>query len=75
LNRNRRKARKPTRRKYEQDIGPADDRERTALNIQVVVPFDLNKDWNIISRTNLPVRQQQDSFSGAGDNVLMSVTE
>lgn len=51
---------------YDQNIGPNDDGERFTLNIQPVVPFDLNQDWNIISRTILPVINQDDIYPGAG---------
>lgn len=36
-------------------IGAGEDIRRTSLNIQPVVPFRLNRDWNLISRTILPV--------------------
>jgi hypothetical protein len=49
------------------DIGPAEDGERWTLNIQPVIPFDLNEEWNLISRTILPVISQDDIFPGAGD--------
>lgn len=60
---------------YEQDIGPLDEGSRTILNIQPVLPFSLNDDWNVISRTILPVVSQSDiapglgSQSGVGDIV------
>ena len=50
----------------ERDIGPARDGSRTLLNIQPVVPFSLNADWNLISRTIVPVVWQDDIFPGAG---------
>ncbi len=50
----------------ERNIGPARDGSRTLLNIQPVVPFGLNADWNLISRTILPVVWQDDIFPGAG---------
>lgn len=50
----------------ERNIGPARDGTRTVLNIQPVVPFSLNAEWNIISRTILPVVWQDDIFPGAG---------
>ena len=50
----------------ERNIGPARDGTRTLLNIQPVVPFSLNADWNIISRTIVPVVWQDDIFPGAG---------
>ena len=51
---------------YDQNIGRARDGNRWLLNIQPVVPFDLNADWNIISRTILPVVWQDSIFPGAG---------
>ncbi len=56
----------PFQLNYDQDIGPDDDGERWTLNVQPVVPVDLNADWNIISRTILPVTQQSDIYPGAG---------
>lgn len=35
-------------------------------NIQPVIPFDLGKDWNVISRTILPVIDQE-GFAATGD--------
>jgi hypothetical protein len=48
-------------------IGPNDDGWRYQLNIQPVVPISLGADWNVISRTILPVIYQDDIFPGAGD--------
>ena len=59
---------------YDQDIGPADDGERITLNIQPVVPFELNDQWNLISRTILPVIHQDDIFPGAGDQTGLGDT-
>lgn len=50
------------------DIGPADRGERWTLNIQPVIPISLNDDWNLISRTIVPVLAQQDIFPGAGSH-------
>jgi hypothetical protein len=41
-----------------------DDGERWTLNVQPVIPFDLGEDWNLISRTILPVIAQQDVIPG-----------
>ncbi len=57
----------PFQLNYDQNIGPADDGDRWTLNIQPVVPFELNADWNLISRTILPVISQDEIFPGAGD--------
>ena len=56
----------PLQLNYDQDIGPADDGDRWLLNVQPVVPFDLNDDWNVISRTILPLVRQSNIFPGAG---------
>jgi len=52
------------------DIGPW-ERTQNILNIQPVIPFTLNDDWNLITRTILPVvyqpvGQDDDEF-GLGD--------
>lgn len=39
---------------------------RTTLNIQPVIPLTLGQDWNLISRTIVPVVYQDDVVSGAG---------
>lgn len=51
---------------YDGKIGARDQGGRTTLNIQPVVPFALNSDWNIISRTILPVISQWDVGPGTG---------
>jgi len=56
----------PFQLNYDTDIGPADEGDRWTLNIQPVVPFSLSQDWNLISRTILPVIWQDDIFAGAG---------
>jgi len=52
---------------YDSNLGADDSGERYLLNIQPVVPFSLNDDWNLISRTILPVISQNDVFPGDGD--------
>ena len=56
----------PLQLNYDQDIGPGDDGQRYALNIQPVIPVSLNADWNVISRTILPVMVQDDVYPGEG---------
>jgi hypothetical protein len=51
---------------WDQKIGPADDGTRYLLNVQPVVPVTLNDDWNLISRTIVPVVSQRHIFPGAG---------
>ncbi len=48
-------------------IGPNNKGKRYTLNLQPVIPFSINKDWNLISRTIVPLVHQSDIFSGSGD--------
>lgn len=48
-------------------IGSADDGCRTFVNVQPVVPLSLSEDWNLISRTIVPIVYQNDIFPGSGD--------
>lgn len=56
----------PLQLNYDENIGSQDDGERITLNIQPVVPMGLNAEWNLISRTILPIIDQSDIFPGAG---------
>lgn len=51
---------------YDENIGPVDGGKRSVLNIQPVIPISLNDDWNVISRTIVPLIDQQDIFPGSG---------
>ena len=56
----------PFQLNYDQNIGRARDGDRWSLNIQPVIPFDLSQDWNLISRTIVPLVRQDDIFPGSG---------
>jgi hypothetical protein len=56
----------PLQANYDEKIGPAREGDRFTLNIQPVIPIELNKDWNVISRTILPITNQHDIFPGSG---------
>jgi len=62
---------------YDKDLGPTEKGDRILLNVQPVIPFELNTDWNIISRTIIPVIKLQDVPPGNDEdglgNVLQSV--
>jgi hypothetical protein len=47
-------------------IGP-NNRTRNDLNFQPVVPFTLNSEWNLITRTILPILKQP-TLSPTSDN-------
>lgn len=55
----------PLQFNYDSDIGLSDG-HRYTLNIQPVIPFQLNDDWNFISRTIVPAITQENVFPGAG---------
>src|SRR5688572_7424664 len=55
--------------------GPNDDGFQYKLNVQPVIPFGLNEDWKIISRTIVPYIYQEDRIgtgtqSGLGDSTV-----
>lgn len=52
---------------WDDDIGPVDGGSRLTLNVQPVIPVSLSDDWNLISRTIVPVIDQEDVFPAAGD--------
>jgi hypothetical protein len=56
----------PIQMNYDRDIGPLDDGWKLQTNVQPVLPFRLTPDWNLISRTIIPVISQEDIFPGAG---------
>lgn len=63
---------------YDSNIGPNRDGDKFYTNVQPVVPTQLNADWNVISRTIVPIVSQNDiapnsgSQTGVGD-ILQSV--
>ena len=57
----------PFQYNYDENIGPNDDGDRHTLNFQPVMPFDLNEDWNLISRTILPIIDQTNIAPRSGN--------
>jgi hypothetical protein len=51
---------------FNERIGPLDNGKQYYLNVQPVIPISLNADWNVISRTILPIVNQNDIAPGAG---------
>ncbi|MDX1381397.1 MAG: hypothetical protein R3233_09765, partial [Xanthomonadales bacterium] len=64
----------PFQLNWDDSLGPFDDGDRWLLNVQPVIPVSLNDDWNLISRTIVPLVDvdfgsgQQDA-AGLGDVV------
>ena len=48
---------------WEQGVGP-DEQTRFVLNVQPVMPFTLNQDWNLIARAITPLFSQSPLFEG-----------
>ncbi|BHH86207.1 transporter [Desulforhopalus sp. 52FAK] len=56
----------PVQMNYDSNIGPSDEGTKIQTNIQPVIPFGLNEEWNIITRTIMPVIYQEDIVPDAG---------
>jgi hypothetical protein len=65
----------PIQVNYDKDIGPQEEGSKWVINIQPVIPFSMNENWNIITRTIMPLIDQEDipvpgqGESGLGDIV------
>lgn len=65
----------PFQLNVDRGLGPTGDGTRTVLNIQPVVPVTIAPEWNLISRTILPVVRLEDAtprggvVGGLGDTV------
>lgn len=64
----------PFQLNWDQNIGIGEEGERVTLNVQPVIPFRLNDDWNLISRTIIPFVSLDDvppgnDTTGTGDIV------
>jgi len=63
----------PFQYNYDQNYGPDDDGSKSVLNIQPVWPFSIGDNWNLITRTIIPLVDQKDlpikgeDTSGLGD--------
>lgn len=56
----------PIQYNYQDNLGPNKDGKKSLMKIQPVVPFSISEDWNLITRTIIPVVQTQDMYPGAG---------
>jgi hypothetical protein len=65
----------PIQANYDEDFGIDDEGAVLRINVQPVIPFSIGQDWNLISRTILPVLNFDDvplpgsSEFGLGDTV------
>jgi len=56
----------PIQVNFDNDIGVNDQGSKITTNIQPVIPFEINKDLNLITRTIVPVVHQDEVFPGQG---------
>jgi hypothetical protein len=56
----------PLQLNHDRDIGATRAGERWTLNVQPVVPIELAPDWNLISRTVVPLVTQDEIVPGSG---------
>lgn len=54
----------PLQYNYDDKFGADDKGTKSVLNIQPVIPFSLNDNWNLITRTIVPLVDQKDIPSG-----------
>ncbi len=65
----------PIQANFDQNYGADDQGEVWRVNVQPVIPISINEDWNIISRTIVPIIEQSNftdksrNKSGLGDTV------
>jgi hypothetical protein len=65
----------PIQMNYDENFGVDNEGSILRTNVQPVIPFSLNEEWNLISRTILPIVDQKDfpapgvSEFGLGDTV------
>lgn len=57
----------PLQANFDPDVGADKAGRRFTLNVQPVIPISINRDWNMISRTILPIIDQNNVVPGAGD--------
>lgn len=66
----------PIQVNYDQNIGPDEEGSVWRTNIQPVIPVSIGEEWNLISRTILPIVQQDDiPVSGAGESGIGDVLQ
>ena len=60
----------PLQYNYDENFGVNDKGSKSVLNIQPVAPFSLNENWNIITRTIIPLAATDDVPFGSSETGL-----
>jgi len=56
----------PLKLDYNSNLGPVESGDQTVLTVQPVIPVSIGEDWNLISRTIIPVISLHNIVPGAG---------
>lgn len=56
----------PIQANFDGNIGVNDKGSKWTTNVQPVIPLELNSDWNVITRTILPIVHQDNLYPGEG---------
>lgn len=65
----------PLQYNYDEGFGPDRQGHKNYINFQPVVPISLNSDWNLISRTIVPLIDQHDVVPGTHQSGLGDITQ
>ncbi len=65
----------PFQYNYDQNLGLTDDGQKSTLNVQPVIPISLNDDWNLISRTIVPIIWQNDIVPDTEQHGIGDITQ
>lgn len=52
---------------WDTGIGPDEDKDKITINVQPVIPFHLSEQWNLISRTIVPIVYAEGPVEGVED--------
>jgi hypothetical protein len=66
----------PIQANYDENIGSDEEGSVWKINIQPVIPITLNEEWNLISRTILPIIDQDDiPIKGMGESGIGDIVQ
>jgi len=66
----------PIQFNYDEDIGPLEEGSVLRINVQPVILISLNENWNLISRTIVPIIDQHDvPVDGSGETGLGDIVQ
>lgn len=65
----------PLQYNYDENFGPDENGSKSLLNIQPVWPFTLNDEWNLITRTIIPLVDQHDIPTGTDESGIGDILQ